>query len=185
MSDAIKGSDGIERTIDEWSNYILTKSALCDGDDAIKFVLTALQSNLVDLGLRLDGKQGLSDTSAEETIADCESLAGDFFKRALLDSLTNAHTHEDRMKKLKAHVHELSKTVTNAGSRKGTVQKKRYQLGLELRVYIEQYKSLPATVLDLECFIEDRGVHQISKTKIYDELVWYSLNGVIKTYETD
>ncbi len=185
MSDKIKGSDGIERTIDDWNNYILTKSALCDGDDAIKFLLTALQSNLVDLSLRLDGKQGLSDTSAEETIADCESIAGDFFKRALLDSLTNAHTHEGRMSRLKGHVHELGKTVTNAGSRKGLVQKKRYQLGLELRTYIEQHKKLPATVMDLECFIEDRGVHQISKTKIYDELAWYALDGVVKTYDTD
>ena len=165
MSDKIKGSDGIERTLDEWREYIFGKTVLVDGDDLIATKLGHLQSMLL--------MELLDD---EDHTEEFGRVAGEYMTLILRDSIANARTDSGKIENLKTHLEKLSRSVANFGWKKS----QGLLVGTEIVAYIDQHESLPDSRKAFYQFIKDRGENKIPNRTVDEYLAWYAIEDICR-----
>ena len=174
MSDGMTGSDNIERTLDEWFEFILDMTGQSDEgkpEDALVEKMQA-EAGIVfnDLPVDLVG----------DMVAEFGKNAGEWFKIALREAHDKGHTYNGKMNHLKASIEKLPRLMSKRGFKK----KQRVILGMRITDYIIEHGDLPRNRNVLLEFIEARG-EKMSLTSLKDNLPWYKLDKVCLTYHID
>ena len=171
MSERIKGSDGIERTIDEWHQFFFERMLLADGDDPLAVKLGHTQKSLLS---------NLLDQS-ETPAAEFGRVAGEYMTLALRDSRNRAHSDDGIVENLRTHIEKLARSISNFGWKKG----QSFTLGSMLIQYVQDKQALPTSRKELYQFIKDNGIDDLPNRTVDEYLSWYKVEDICRTYHKD
>ena len=177
MSEKIKGSDGINRTLGEWCEYIEQRAALCHGEGKLEAKSQSVKDSFFAICRRYDGHT-LTDMPEDEETNQAGLNAARFFISAMRDAIARHDSYEDRTKAMASHLKALSNTIAKEGYKFDKVA----TLGSELSLYIKTHDAMPPDINTLLDFINQRGINKIGKSTAYDALEWYELQDVIRSY---
>jgi len=169
MSEKIKGSDGIERTLSEWEDFIACKMVDADGDTDRDLALGDLQQ---------EARHTLENGEESEYL---DAVAGEWFRQAFRDAIGKGQSYEGRMEHLKTNIEKLSRSIGRKVKKKAQTS----ALGLEIIYYLLEHGDLPRDRGTLMASIDARGEHKIPLTSLKDNLPWYHLEKVCSTYHKD
>jgi hypothetical protein len=171
MSDTIKGSDGIERTIDEWHQFFFERMTLADGDDPMAIRLGHTQATLL---------MELLDDDKDHT-EEFGRVAGEYMALALQDAVENSSSESGKIERLRTHIEKLGRAISNFGWKKG----QSFTLGSMLIKYVQEKQSLPTSRKELYQFIKDNGVDDLPNRTVDEYLSWYKVEKICATYHRD
>ncbi|MGB2011477.1 MAG: hypothetical protein ACPIG6_09875 [Akkermansiaceae bacterium] len=164
-TDKIKGSDGVERTLAEWWDYILERTVFADASNPVTEALINLRQELVD-AVHLRG----------DHFGNFKKAAGKYMQAALLECIEKGKTEKRVIDLFMSKVESLGRSLDN--TKFDTPG--RANLGKCILHYIEEHHELPTSVKAiLEC--GKKNDIKISQSTAYDSLEWFKLKGVIKT----
>jgi|GEM_PF-6959484 hypothetical protein len=169
-SNQIKGSDGAERTLAEWWDHIVEKTAYADADDTLSKELLHIQTELVN-AVSLGG----------DYADKFKDAAGEYFKLALLDCIKKGADEEGIIERLKTKVESLSRSLGNTKWKKPG----RAALGSCLLLYIEKHHDLPRDRNELFDFSKGTRHGTIPIRTISEHLSWFALDKLCATYHKD
>jgi len=115
MSDKIKGSDGIERTIEEWQEFILERFALHSSKNRDEAWSISRMQSLILIEYAFNETNPLRDGAgrgrkqAMESIDMAMERMDIFFRKALTDALDTKNTVESRWNVLQATMEKFSR----------------------------------------------------------------------------
>jgi hypothetical protein len=165
MNDNMTGSDGIERTLNEWSDHILRKTAYGDGDDPLTKEMEHLQSDLKRI------------LSGEDHMEAFGIAAGEYFKAALLDSIEKGNNKDGIVSRLQTKARSLADSLDKS---KWTTHG-RVRLGRCLAFYMEEHDDLPRNRKELHQFSNGK----VSMRTMSEHLAWFGLDKICATYHKD
>lgn len=171
MSDKIKGSDGIERTIDEWHQFFFERMMLADGDDPLAVKLGHTQAALL---------REIIDEEEDHT-AEFGRVAGEYMALALRDSINRGHTKDGTIEHLRTHIEKLGRAISNFGWKKG----QSFTLGSMLMQYVQDKQALPTVRKELYQFIKDNDIDDLPNRTVDEYLSWYAIEDICRTYHKD
>lgn len=170
MSDTITGSDGIERTIEQWQQFIFERAAFADGDEDNDVLLHAMQGSV----------QGALDDIDPDTYGDQIELfgtcAGQWMELTLRQAIEGGGTRNKKLTQLADSIEKLSRAVGKFGYKKA----QRAKLGWELFDYVKQHSDLPRDRKDLYRFIKENGKCSIPNRTVDEYLSWYAIEDICR-----
>ncbi|MGB2402013.1 MAG: hypothetical protein ACPIA7_01240 [Akkermansiaceae bacterium] len=173
MSDTIKGSDGIERTLDEWRLFIEQTVMHVNDDGELDKELTKAKWDVrYYFQCQEDGIS--ADTDLPELTNYIGESAMDFFREALMDaSLQKSEAR--KMDRLSSHMRSFADRLTSK------MDQRVHEVGYALLQFIDKHNRLPDQPKDLEVFTEESPTMQrIPRKTISEWLPEYRLGEVVR-----
>lgn len=166
MSNKIKGSDGVDRSINQWSDHIMRKTAYADGDDPLSKEIQHIWGDL---------RNAISEGG--DHIETFRQSTGDYFVKALMDCMESGKSVDGTISMMQTMARRMADSLdkakwTNHG---------RVRLGRCLIFYMDKYDDIPRNRKELHQFSNG----EISMRTISEHLSWFGLEKICATYHKE
>jgi hypothetical protein len=182
MSEAkTKGSDGIERTIDEWREFVHERRRMDYGEQGLDLLLQELHTRTQDSFMITELLETSEDfdVSSEVRLKELAQAAGEYYAKAFIDAVNTKKTMQGRYAALKAHLEKIPVFSRGFKAKYG----KRLFLGLAITDYMHEFDDIPRSRKVLKKYIEEREYllgPAIPQRTIAEYLRWYKLEDLCR-----
>ena len=183
-----KGSDGVDRTLIEWYDFISERSVLSDGVEPMEVAMNSLRATISSASFAhfLEKPDELNEgmDSYEDALKGMAESAGRYFTLALDDAIKSQTTLDRTLEKMKSHLDKMARYVTKFGI---SNKPKCFDIGMCVLAYIYDRESIPNSPQELERFIGERCIQPdfpvnepMSRRTIAEYLPWFKLEDICR-----
>ena len=190
-NEAVTGSDGVARTLNEWNVFICDRMIECDGEDPVSLWKQVVKENTITAfasyreGLKNPKHASDMKSSGRGGVDVCIKAAAqsvsEFYKIILHQAIINNETMDEYLLEVSTQIEMLSRMCASKYYKRA----KANELGVCILEYMVHHESMPFSRKKLKTFIDD-GLSpalqpsSFSIRSIAEHLPWYKLELVCR-----